>query len=117
MKLDLTGIHVEITEAINEFVVKKTEKLEKFFDDSTICHVTVSVEKESKIVDVRIEYKGRTYIGKEASEDMYYGLEKVIEKIESQARKTKAIIEKKRREGIAEDVLDALTLDETLSEE
>ncbi|MEG1990161.1 MAG: ribosome-associated translation inhibitor RaiA [Clostridia bacterium] len=117
MKLDLTGIHVEITEGINDFVQKKVEKLEKFFDSSTICHVTISVEKENKLVDIRIEYKGRTYLAKEIGEDMYYSLEKVIEKIEGQARKTKALIEKKRREGIAEEVLDKLTLEETLKEE
>lgn len=117
MKLDLTGLRIEVTEGIKDFVEKKVEKLDKFFNDSTICHVTFSAEKEKQHVDIRIEYKGRTYIANENCEDIYYGIESAIEKIEGQARKTKSVIEKKRREGVAEDVLDKMTLEETLNEE
>jgi putative sigma-54 modulation protein len=117
MKLDLTGLHIEITDAIKEFVEKKVEKLGKFFDESTICHVTFSAEKEKQHVDIRIQYKNRTYIANEDCDDLYYGLEKTIEKVEGQARKTKSIIEKKRREGTSEDDLDKMTLDEALREE
>lgn len=117
MKLDLTGLHIEITEAIKEFVEKKVEKLSKFFDEPTICHVTFSTEKEKQHVDIRIVYKNRTYIANENCEDVYFGLERAIEKIEGQARKTKSIIEKKRREGISEEILDNITLDEALNEE
>lgn len=117
MKLDLTGLHIEITDAIKEFVEKKVEKLEKFFDESTICHVTFLAEKEKQHVDIRIQYKNRSYIANENCEDLYFGLEKAVEKIEGQARKTKSIIEKKRREGTSEEVLDMITLEEAMNEE
>ncbi len=117
MKLDLTGLHIEITEAIREFVENKVEKLSKFFDESTICHVTFSAEREKQHVDIRIQYKNRTYLANENCEDLYFGLEKAIEKIEGQARKTKSIIEKKRREGISEEILDNITLEDALKEE
>lgn len=117
MKLDLTGLHIEITEAIKEFVEKKIDKLSKFFDESTICHVTFSAEREKQHVDIRIEYKSRTYLANENCEDLYFGLEKAIEKVEAQARKAKSIIEKKRREGVSEEVLDKITLSEALNEE
>jgi putative sigma-54 modulation protein len=116
MKLDLTGLHIEVTEGIKEFTERKVEKLSKFFDESTICHVTFSAEKEKQHVDIRIEFKNRTYIANENCEDLYYGIEKTIEKIEGQARKTKSIIEKKRREGVSEEVLDNITLEEALNE-
>ncbi|MDF2866146.1 MAG: hypothetical protein K0R72_964 [Clostridia bacterium] len=117
MKLDLTGLHIEITEAIREFVENKVEKLSKFFDESTICHVTFSAEREKQHVDIRIQYKNRTYLANENCEDLYFGLEKAVEKIEGQARKTKSIIEKKRREGISEEILDNITLEDALKEE
>ena len=115
MKLDITGLHIQVTEAIKDFTEKKVEKLFKFFDEETICHVTFSTKKEIQHVDIRIEYKGRTYLANENSEDLYYGIEKAVEKIESQVRKFKSVIEKKRREGIAEDVLEKLELEEILN--
>ncbi|MDD2376118.1 MAG: ribosome-associated translation inhibitor RaiA [Clostridia bacterium] len=117
MKIDLTGLHTGVTEAIKEFTEKKVEKLAKFFDEATICHVTFSVDKEKQHVDIRIEYKSTTYLANEDCEDLYYGIEKVIEKIESQIRKSKSIIEKKRREGIDEGNTYKLNIDEILNED
>ncbi|MCX8074081.1 MAG: ribosome-associated translation inhibitor RaiA [Clostridia bacterium] len=117
MKLDITGLHIEVTDAIKEFTEKKVEKLAKFFDDATICHVTFSAEREKQHVDIRIEYKSRTYIGKTETDDVYYGIEEVINKLEGQIRKNKAIIEKKRRQGATEEELDALKIEDLLNEE
>lgn len=98
MKLDLTGIHIEVTDAIKDFTEKKAQKLSKFFDEETICHITFSAEKEKQHVDIRIEFKSKTYIASENCEDIYYGIEEAIEKIEGQIRKAKSIIEKQRKE-------------------
>lgn len=117
MKLDLTGLHTEVTEAIREFTEKKVEKLSKFFDEVTICHVTFSPDKEKQHVDIRIEYKSATYLANEDCEDLYYGIERVVEKIESQVRKAKSVIEKKRREGLPQDGSYELNIDEILNKE
>lgn len=117
MKLDLTGLHIDVTEGIKEFVERKTEKLSKFFDEATICHVTFSTEKERQHVNIRIQFKSRAYLAEEECEDIYYGIEKAIDKIESQVRKAKSVIDRKRREGASEEDLDKLTLEEALKEE
>ena len=58
MKLDLTGLRIEVTDAIREFTERKIKKLDKFFDDATICHVTFTEKsKGTHDVDIRIEYK------------------------------------------------------------
>ncbi len=63
MKLDLTGLRIEVTDAIREFVDKKIQKLNKFFDEDTLCHVTYTAPTKGKQhVDMRIEYKSHTYI-------------------------------------------------------
>lgn len=101
MKLDLTGLRIEITEAMNEFVNKKIEKLAKFFTPETICHVTVAAPVKGKQhVDMRIEYKSRTYLAEEEVEDVYYGIEALVSKIEGQIRKDKTLAEKRRRENL-----------------
>lgn len=112
MKLDITGLHMEITEAIKDFTTKKVEKLSRFFDDDVLCHITYTA-KDGKInINIRIQYKSRTYIADELTTDVYSDLDDVIEKIEGQIRKNKSIIDKKRREGIAEKKLDELTIED-----
>ncbi len=101
MKLDLTGLRIEVTDAIREFAEKKIKKLDKFFDDATICHVTFTDKvKGMQDVDIRIEYKSHTYLAKEKTKDLYYGIEAVISKIEGQVRKEKTADEKVRYETV-----------------
>lgn len=98
MKLDLTGLHIEVTDAIRDFIEKKVEKLAKFFDYNTIVHVTFSAKKVEKNVDIRIEDKSKTYLADVETDDLYYGIEKCIEIIEGQARKERDRHEKTRHE-------------------
>lgn len=103
MKLDLTGRQIEITEGIQEFVERKVKKLDKFFDDDTIVHVTYSAKKERQKVDIRIEHKSKTYMAEVETDDVYKGIDLVIEKIEGQIRKEKTKMERSRRDGIEQD--------------
>ena len=102
MKLDLTGLRIEVTDAIIEFVYKKIQKLNKFFDEDTLCHVTYTTSTKGKQhVDMRIEYKSHTYIAEDDVDDLYYGVESLISKIERQCRKVKdENIGKKRSETV-----------------
>ena len=106
MKLDLTGRQIEITEAIQEVVENKVKKLEKFFDDDTIIHVTFSAKKEKQNIDIRIEYKSKTYIAETETTDIYHGIDEVTEKLISQIRKEKTKIEKARHEGVNKEQID-----------
>lgn len=102
MKLDLTGLRIEVTDAIIEFVYKKIQKLNNFFDEDTLCHVTYTASTKGKQhVDMRIEYKSHTYIAEDDVDDLYYGVESLISKIERQCRKVKdENIGKKRSETV-----------------
>ena len=101
MKLDLTGLRIDVTDGSREFVERKVKKLDKFFDEDTICHVTFTdMVKGKQHVDIRIEYKSRTYLAEEDTNDLYYGIEELISKIEGQIRKDKAMNEKRRRETV-----------------
>ena len=102
MKLDLTGLRIEVTDAIIEFVYKKIQKLNKFFDEDTLCHVTYTASTKGKQhVDMRIEYKSHTYIAEDDVDDLYYGVESLISKIERQCGKVKdENIGKKRSETV-----------------
>ena len=101
MELDLTGLRIEVTDSIREFVEKKIEKLEKFFEPKTICHVTFTDKVKGKQhVDIRIEYKSHTYLAEGDFEDIYDCMDDLVGKIEGQLRKEKSIMQKQRREGL-----------------
>ncbi len=98
MNLDLTGRQIEITEGIKELVEKKIKKLEKFFNQDTIAHVTFSAKKEKQHIDIRIEHKSKTYIAEVETTDIYHGIDEAIEKLIGQIRKEKTKWEKSRRD-------------------
>lgn len=103
MKLDLTGNKIEVTPAIKEFIEKKVQKFNKFFEDDTIIHVTFSAKKEKQNVDIRVEYKGKTYLAEEDTYDVYAGIDLVIDKLLGQIRKEKTKILKGRTENNIEE--------------
>ena len=78
-------------------------KIKDFLEENTICHVTFTDKSKGKQrVDMRIEYKSRTYLAQENTDDLYSGIDALVEKIEGQLRRDKAAIEKQRRTGIPE---------------
>lgn len=101
MKLDLTGLRIEVTDGIRDYVEKKVQKLAKFFDEDTICHVTFTdMVKGKQHIDIRIEYRSHTYLAEEDTEDLYSAMDDLVSKIEGQLRKEKSIVDKKRKEKI-----------------
>lgn len=101
MKLDLTGLRIEVTDAIRDFTERKIKKLDKFFDENTICHVTFTDKPKGKQhIDIRIEQNSHTFLAEENAEDLYYGIESAISKIEGQIRKEKTAREKMKRSNL-----------------
>ncbi len=104
MELDLTGLRIDVTDAIRSFTEKKIQKLNKYFDEGTICHVTFTDKSKGKHrVDIRIEYKSHTYLAEDNTDDLYSGIDSLISKIEGQVRRERTNDQKKRRTGIPEE--------------
>lgn len=104
MELDLTGLRIDVTDAIRSFTEKKIQKLNKYFDEGTICHVTFTDKSKGKHrVDIRIEYKSHTYLAEDDTDDLYSGIESLVSKIEGQIRRERTNDQKKRRTGIPEE--------------
>ena len=45
MQVNISGHHVEVTEALHDYVIKKLERLDAHFDSITNVQVTLSVEE------------------------------------------------------------------------
>lgn len=101
LKINVRGENVEVTEAIRNYVDKKLDRLNKYFDVNTepIAHVNVKVYPSSKTkVEVTIPLPYLVLRAEEMNDDLYAGIDLVIDKLERQIRKYKTKINRKSRE-------------------
>ena len=103
MKIHLRGRNIEITPALQEYVEKRLNRMEKFFNSPIEAHATLSVIRENHIVEVTISMGGLLLRGEEATLDMYASIDLVVDKLERQMRKYKTRINRKlRQKGVKE---------------
>ena len=98
MKIQVVGKELKVTEAINDYIERKLERIDKYFEDST-AEVTVKTEKNEQIAEVMVNANGDRYRAEAEEKDLYASIDKVIDILEGQIRKTKTQKEKMMREG------------------
>lgn len=89
MQLNITGHHVEVTPALNEFVTSKMEKLERHFDNVTNVHVVLGVEKLRQKAEATLHVSGADLFAECTDEDMYAAIDGLIDKLDRQVIKHK----------------------------
>lgn len=98
---NIRGENIEVTPAIREYVEKKISKLERYFTESpnATVHVNLKVysDKNAK-VEVTIPMKNLVLRAEERNEDMYAGIDLIVDKLERQIRKHKTKVNRKFRE-------------------
>lgn len=97
MKITVRGKNIQITDALRQHVIKRLGKLEKFFEEDTEVYVTLTVEKDSHVVEVTIPLNGYILRGEEETGDMYASVDLVIDVLEKQIDKYKTKLAKKVR--------------------
>ena len=107
MKFIMTGKSMDVSSALKDQAIKKLSKIEKFFKSNAECHVTFSVEKNRRIVEVTIISGGLFIRAEETTDDMYASIDAVIDKLERQIRKNKTKLGKRiRQESVVPDNFD-----------
>ncbi len=100
MRFIITGRNIDVTEGLKSAIHDKLGKLDRFFNEDTEVHVTLSVEKERQKIEVTIPVKGNIIRSEQVSSDMYVSIDLVEEVIERQLKKYKTkIIESKQNAG------------------
>lgn len=103
MKITITSKEVKVTEAIKEYVEKKLARMDKYFDDEALenveANVTIKTEKDAQIAEMYLYTKGTSYKAVTESRDLYASIDKDIDILEGQMRKTKAKKEKMQKDA------------------
>lgn len=122
LTINVRGENIEVTQAIRDYVEKRLSKMEKYFSDDSnpIAHVNLKTypSKGTK-VEVTIPLPYMTLRAEEINDDMYAGIDLVIDKLERQVKKFKTRVNRKGREsGSIKDIpLDDVSADDTKEDE
>lgn len=98
MKVKVTGKELKITEAINAYVERKLERIDKYFDECEV-EVTLKTEKNEQIAEIYVIANGEKYRAVTENKDMYASIDKDIDILEGQIRKTKTKKEKMMKDS------------------
>ena len=103
MNINIRGKHIELTDALKEYVMKRVGKLAKYSDEFVDVQVTLLVERDRHRVEVTAPLHGMILRGEEETEDMYSSIDMVVEKLERQIDKYRTRINKRMRSKVLKD--------------
>lgn len=97
MNISITFRHMAASEAIKSYANDKVAKLQKFLRQPMTAKVTLSIDRLKHVAETRISSGGAHLEAKEAGEDMYGSIDRVIDKLERQIRGQKGAAESKKK--------------------
>jgi len=89
MQINLTGHHVDITDALKGYVDNKFERLARHFDHVLNVHVILSVEKLRQKAEATLNINGAKVFADSVQEDMYAAIDGLVDKLDRQVLKHK----------------------------
>ena len=95
MQINLTGHHVEITDSLRDYVHSKFTRLERHFDNITIVHVVLTLEKQQQIAEAKINLSGGEIFATCQQDDMYAAIDGLFDKLDRQVIKHKEKLKQK----------------------
>jgi len=89
MKMNISGHHVEITEALQAYVEEKMSKLERHSDNITNGQATLTVVKGRMTAEATIHLSGADLNASAENDDMYAAIDMMVDKLDRQILKYK----------------------------
>lgn len=103
MQVEISGIHIPITEDIDKYIKKKLGKLNKYLHQISSARIVLKVEKGRYLAEVNVISNRFTIRGNGVTSDLYASIEMAIDKASKQAKKHKEKIQSYRsRSGLKE---------------
>ncbi|MCV6614931.1 MAG: ribosome-associated translation inhibitor RaiA [Cellvibrionaceae bacterium] len=89
MQINISGHHVEVTDAMHAYVNTKLERLSKHHDRITSTNVILSVDKLVQKAEATIHVSGKDLFADATHEDMYHAIDALSDKLDRQLIKHK----------------------------
>ncbi len=89
MKIDITGHHVDVTDALRDYVDEKFQRLERHFDNVVDVHVILTVEKKERRAEATLAVSGARLFAEAIEDEMYAAIDRLIDRLDRQIVKHK----------------------------
>ena len=100
MKYNIRGDKLEVTNAINNYVESKLDRLNKYFkEDDILANVLLRVRGNSQIIEVTIPTDKFILRSEEEDKDLYAAIDLVTDKLERQIRKNKTRLNRQNQDN------------------
>ena len=116
VKIDIFTKNLELTDRLNDYVVKKVEKLEKFLDEVDECRVDLSHAKTARnasdryVTQLTLRGKGFILRSEERSDSIFSAVDAALDKIRRQIRRFKG--KRARGRGDGQTITDVIEVPE-----
>jgi len=101
MQLDLSGHHVEVTESLRAYVLKKFERISRHFEQLIDVHCVLTVERFGHKAEATLTLRGNKIYADATEANMYASIDALTDKLDRRVKKHK----EKSSDHHAEDVL------------
>jgi putative sigma-54 modulation protein len=84
MNLNISGHHIEMTDALHRYVSSKMERIERHFDHVLDAEVVLEVKKIRHTAEATMQVRGNRLHAEATNEDMYAAIDGMIDKLDRQ---------------------------------
>ena len=98
MQITVSGQHVDVTPALNDYVMTKLRRLERHFDHATNAHVVLTVQRQSQKAEATVHVPGGKLHAEAVENDMYAAIDRLADKLDRQIRRHKEKVSDHHRE-------------------
>ncbi|MDD4002668.1 MAG: ribosome-associated translation inhibitor RaiA [Clostridia bacterium] len=103
MKVDIVQKNYTMSEKLGDIILKKTNKLSKYFDDDATVKVMLKREKDVFKMEITATFNGSYIRAEKSGENMYENIDILLPKIEKQIVKNKGKLSKKLKSNAFKD--------------
>lgn len=89
MQINLSGHHIDLSDALRDYVHNKLAKLERHFGHVTNVHVVLTSESKVKKAEASVNVAGGKLFADATNGDMYAAIDALVDKLDRQIIKHK----------------------------
>ncbi|MDR0357582.1 MAG: ribosome-associated translation inhibitor RaiA [Clostridiales Family XIII bacterium] len=101
MKVIITGKNFNASDHLRDTIESKFAKLSKYFSDDIVSNITLSLEKGRQKIEATINAKGTMFRAEDTTNDIYSGVDRVVDKLSGQMSKYKSKLIKRHKDNKA----------------
>ena len=84
MRISINGKGMEVSDYLRDVIVKRVDKLDKYFRRDTEAKVMLSMLRGRQVVEITVFFGGGLLRAEEATGDVYASLDNACKKLERQ---------------------------------